>query len=213
MAEKKEPRKAIDWEAVELHYRSGIRSLKDIGKEYGVSDAGIIKKAKLNGWARDLGAKIRAKADAKVSAAAVSAEVSEQRAANEQAVIEANSDLQYRVRMEAREDVMRLERLVRMLMTEVEAETNDPDLFSKLGELLDESGEDANGKWRQDKRNELYTKVISAAWRIDAAKKLVEMTEKLVKLKFQVFGVSDEEAGETAIETVLKRALQGRKAG
>ena len=213
MAEKKEPRRAIDWEAVELHYRSGIRSLKDIGKEYGVSDAGIIKKAKVNGWARDLGAKIRAKADAKVSAAAVSAEVSEQRAANEQAVIEANSDLQYRVRMEAREDVMRLERLVRMLMSEVEAETNDPDLFSKLGELLDESGEDANGKWRQDKRNELYTKVISAAWRIDAAKKLVEMTEKLVKLKFQVFGVSDEEAGETAIETVLKRALQARKAG
>lgn len=42
----------IDWAAVELHYRANLRSLKDIGKEYGVSDAGIIKRAKRDGWTR-----------------------------------------------------------------------------------------------------------------------------------------------------------------
>ena len=60
-------RKAIDWESVEIQYRAGIRSLKDIGNEFNVSDAAIIKRAKRDGWSRDLRAKIQAKAEAKVS--------------------------------------------------------------------------------------------------------------------------------------------------
>ena len=46
-------RKAVDWEAVEREYRAGIRSLKDIGAEFGVSDAGIVKRAKRDGWERE----------------------------------------------------------------------------------------------------------------------------------------------------------------
>lgn len=53
---------AVDWEALEPHYRSGIRSLKELGKEFGCSDAAIVKHAKRNGWERDLSAKIKAKA-------------------------------------------------------------------------------------------------------------------------------------------------------
>ena len=33
-------RKDIDWKAVAIEYRAGIRSLKDIGAQFGVSDAG-----------------------------------------------------------------------------------------------------------------------------------------------------------------------------
>ena len=35
-------RKVVDWEALELQYRAGIRSLKDIGREFNVSDAAIV---------------------------------------------------------------------------------------------------------------------------------------------------------------------------
>lgn len=48
----KAARKEIDWEAVEMQYRAGIRSLKEIGKEFGVSDAGIIKRARRDEWTR-----------------------------------------------------------------------------------------------------------------------------------------------------------------
>lgn len=78
--------KSIDWESVEGAYRAGIRSLKDIGAEFGVSDAGIIKRAKRDGWARNLAAKIAARAEAKVSAAVVSDLVSAQRAFNEERI-------------------------------------------------------------------------------------------------------------------------------
>jgi len=55
-------KRTIEWDLIEPHYRAGIRSLKDIGKEFGVSDAAIIKRAKRDGWVRDLAAKIQAKA-------------------------------------------------------------------------------------------------------------------------------------------------------
>ena len=42
----------LDWTAIEAHYRAGIRSLKHIGDEYGVSDAGIIKRARRDCWTR-----------------------------------------------------------------------------------------------------------------------------------------------------------------
>ena len=43
---------SIDWNAVELEYRAGIRSLRAIGAQFGVSDAGIIKRAKRDSWVR-----------------------------------------------------------------------------------------------------------------------------------------------------------------
>lgn len=204
---------AIDWGAVELHYRAGVRSLKSIGTEYGVSDAGILKRVKRDGWTKDLSAKIKAKAEAKVSAAAVSAEVSEQRAANEQQVVEANADLQYRIRIEHRSDIGRSRNLFRALLAELEAETQNVELFKSLGELLDESGPDPTGTWRKDKLNELYQKVVSQTGRIDGAKKLTEMLEKLVKLERQAFGISDGEDEKEGFDQALKSLGAKLRAG
>lgn len=47
-------KKIIDWETLSVHYRAGVRSLKDMGLQFGVSDAAIIKKARKEGWTRDL---------------------------------------------------------------------------------------------------------------------------------------------------------------
>lgn len=114
-------RKIIDWEAVEIQYRAGIRPLKSIGKEFDVSDAAIIKRARRDGWERDLSAKIRAKAEAKVSAAAVSASVSEQTKANEREIVEANATMQRDIILAHRTDLQKL----RARAADYEAELND----------------------------------------------------------------------------------------
>jgi len=62
-------RKAVDWESVEREYRAGIRSLRDIAGEVGVSEGAVRKRAKAEGWERDLSARITSKA--KVALAAV----------------------------------------------------------------------------------------------------------------------------------------------
>jgi hypothetical protein len=184
--EAKPARAAVDWEAVEIQYRAGIRSLKDIGKEFGVSDAGIIKRAKRDGWVRDLRAKIKAKADAKVSASLVSAEVSARTKASEAQVIEVESEVQSRIRLDHRRDIQRFRRLCLSMLGELEAETAGLELFEQLGEIL--RSEDDKG---QDKRNDLYAKVISSAGRIDSLKKLSETLKHLVGLEREAYGIGE----------------------
>lgn len=183
----KAKRKVIDWEAVEMQYRAGIRSLKEIGAEFGVSDAGILKRAKRDSWERDLKAKIQAKADAKVSASVVSAEVSAGRKLTEQAVVEVNAQAVANKRIAHRTDIARMRSLVLMMLGELEQETGNVDLFEELGELL--RAEDDKG---QDKRNDIYRRVISSASRIDSMKKLAETMKVLIAMEREAFGIKSD---------------------
>jgi len=131
----------IDWEAVELHYRAGIRSLKDIGAEFGVSDAGIIKRAKRDDWERDLRAKIQAKAEAKVSASLVSAEVSAQTKVAERQIVDANAQAVADVRLGQRDDIGRAKGITRSLLDELEdsAQAYELDARVKMSKTLTET--------------------------------------------------------------------------
>jgi len=134
------PRKIIDWESVETQYRIGIRSLKDIGLEFGVSDAAIIKRARRDSWVRDLKAKIQAKAEAKVSASLVSDRVSPLTAANERQIIEAGSDAIVRVSLAQRKRITRHSEALEKLQEELEASTDDlavrVDISKKMSDIL-----------------------------------------------------------------------------
>lgn len=177
-------KRVIDWEAVELAYRAGVRSLKDIGAEFGVSDAGIIKRAKRDEWVRDLSAKIKSKADAKVSADAVSDSVSALTKIAEKEIVEANAELQARVRREQRKDISRTRKLAMTLLEELEGMTGNNDLLEELGELL--RNEDDKGV---DKRNDLYSKIIATSGRVDSMKKLADTLKTLIGLEREAFGI------------------------
>ena len=209
----------IDWEAIRNDYRAGIKTLRQMGEEHGVTHGAINKRAKRDEWVRDLKAKIQAKAEEKVSKAAVSKEVSTQRLVTETQIVEANAELQFRIRMEHRSDITRSRSLFQKLLAELEAETDHLDLFAALGELMDTSGPDKTGNWRQDKLNELYKKVISQSGRIDNAKKLIEILEKVVKIERQAFNISDGESEKSGAEELLSalgaklRLIEAEEAG
>jgi hypothetical protein len=44
-----------DWPVIEREYRAGQLSVKELGRQYKLSDAVIHKRAKAHGWTRDLG--------------------------------------------------------------------------------------------------------------------------------------------------------------
>ena len=196
--------KKTDWNAIEPHYRAGIRSLKDIGKEFDVSDAGIIKHAKKMEWTRDLAAKIKAKAEAKVSAAAVSALVSEQRSANEQTVVEANAEMQYRIRMAQRTDIQRARKLTMNLLGELEVSSDNHELMGQLGSLM--QSPDERGV---DKLNELYRKVTSLTGRVGNMKQLAESLKTLVGLEREAFGLNVDEKPPADDLTALLMGIAG----
>lgn len=179
-------KKVVDWEAAEREYRAGIRSLKDIGKEFGVSDAAIIKRAKRDGWVRNLGAKIKAKAEALVSAKAVSAKVSAQTNISERELVEANAEMMASVIRGHHKLLERLGAIIQLLFERLESELQGTELFYQLGELM--AAPDENG---QDKLNDLYRKVIALPTQTDTAKKLAETLKTYIELERKVFKIED----------------------
>lgn len=200
------PRKAIDWESVEMQYRAGIRSLKDIGAEFGVSDAGIIKRAKREGWERDLQAKIQAKAEAKVSASLVSAEVSALTKATERQIVEANAQAVADVKLSHRRDIQRKRSIVARLMDELEAQVGpeNASMLADLGEMMRSPG-DAG----QDKLNDLYRKVISLPERAKTAKTLAETLRITVDMERQAFGMDKDQGPAADPLTSLLKTITG----
>lgn len=49
----------IDWEAVEREYRAGVLSLREIARQFAISDTAIRKRAKAENWTRPLADKVR----------------------------------------------------------------------------------------------------------------------------------------------------------
>lgn len=179
-------KKVIDWESVEREYRIGLRSLKDMGAEFGVSDAGIIKRAKREGWTRSLGAKIKAKAEALVSASLVSDEVSAQTKIAERQIVDASAEMVANVIRGHHKLLKRLSGVIDLLFDRLEHELQGTELFHQLGELM--AAPDENGV---DKLNDLYRKVISLPTQTDTAKKLAETLKTYIELERKVFKIEE----------------------
>lgn len=185
-----EEKKVTDWERVELDYRAGLLSVREIADARGCSHTAINKRAKKEGWERDLQAKIRAKADSMVSKREVSKEVSAERMETERNVVEANAQVIADIRMAHRKDIRRSRTLCLSLLEEVESQTINPELYQELGEML--RSEDKNGV---DRRNDLYNKVISSAGRISSMKQLAETLRILVALEREAYNIASEDPG------------------
>ena len=192
----KAPRPSVDWDAIEPHYRANIRSLKEIGEEFGVSAPAIHKHARNHGWTRDLGAQIRAKAEAKVLAEAVS----EESRANEKAVTEGNAELQYRIRMKHRSGLSKLSAIKDKLLNHVESVV---DYLVDLGEVVEMlRNPDENGK---DAANDKMRKAMERSTVVDDLKKLAEIDEKVRKGEREAFGIDDKDLADNPVDAILKK--------
>jgi len=177
---------APDWERIEADYRVGILSIREIAASQGITDTAIRKRAKRDGWVRDLAAKVQAKADALVRTAEVRSKVRTEGAIPERELIDAGAETVATVKLTQRKDIARARTLAMSLLAELEAETGSIDLFHELGEML--RAEDDKG---QDKRNDLYQKVISSAGRIDSMKKMADTIKVLVALEREAYGIAE----------------------
>jgi hypothetical protein len=184
-------RNKVDWDALEPHYRAGIRSFGDMAAEFGVSDAGIIKHAKVHGWTRNLAGKIKAAADSKVAAALVKAERLERIEAGEvleqtaeEVRVEVESEVQARIRLAHRADITRFRKLVINLLAECEGEAEDAPALAQLGELMRQPDERG-----QDRLNEAYQKAVSLPTRIKGIKDLADTLKTLVGMEREAYGI------------------------
>ena len=179
-----EEKKSIDWERIEYDYRAGILSVREISEARGVSHTAVNKKAKQLGWERDLKAKIKAKADALVSKAEVSKEVSSRRVATEKETVDSNAKLLADVRMGHRKDISRFRGLASKMLSELEGVTDNQDLFDELGDLM--RSPDDKG---QDRRNDLYQRVIDLPSRSKTMKEMSDTLKTLIGLERDAYDI------------------------
>jgi hypothetical protein len=206
-------KKPTDWELVEKHFRAGILSNVQIAAECGVSEGAIRKRAKRDGWTKDLKAKIKARAEELVRKETVRTVRTSLTPASEKQTVEVNAQAAAVVLIAQKGSIRRGHELFKKLMEELEMTSNNRELFEQLGELLDKSSEDDGGQVRQDKLKAIFMKVISLTGRIDSAKKMIETFEKIVRMERLSYGIDVDEGGDNRLADALKTLMEMKKNG
>jgi len=201
MADTPEQKTAPDWERIEADYRAGILSLREIADPFEITEGAIRKRAKRDGWSRDLTAKIKARAEELVRKDAVRGEGTHpDYRVPEKDIVDANAEIVANVDRRHKATSKRGQELVDKLIAELELTTDNLADFEKLGELLDETEFTETGRVKEDKLNRIYRAVISMGGRVDSLKKLAETFEKFAKFERVAYRLEDGEPPETPID-------------
>ncbi len=190
--------KQPDWEAIERAYRAGLLSIREIASTQGITHGAINKRAKRDGWERDLKAKIQAKADALVSKRTVSTEVSTKQTDTEREIIEVNAEVIANIRMAHRGDISRGRRLTNKLLDELEALTDEQGTIKELIAQLKDADRD-DGDAMSDVLA-LANKMGALPSRTKTMKELAETLKTLVALERQAYDLDTKSGGNDADE-------------
>ena len=181
--------KEINWEKIELDYRAGVKSIRQIAGENEIAESGIRRRAKQYEWVRDLSEKIKAKADDIVRKESVRSVVRTKTTISEKDTIDANANEVASVRLAHRKDIQRSRKIAMSLFDELEMMVGQENvkLLEMLGELMWSPDDKGN-----DKVNDLYMKIISMPGRVKSMKDLSDTLKTLIALERQAFGLDDE---------------------
>lgn len=171
---------ATDWDAIEREYRLGIRANTAIARTHGITEGAIRKRAKAEGWTRDLNAQVKAKADDLVRKREVRAQVRQEQRVTERKEVEIAALQQVDIRLGERRDIVKARNILNELMADLEAATDRaavPVDTSQMppGDLL--------------KHHE--ARMRSLGTRAGNIKTLTEALRNLITLERQAFGIDD----------------------
>lgn len=182
----------IDWERIELDYRAGVKSLREIADGSGTSHVNIAKRAKAQGWVRDLTKKIEAKANELVNKASVNTPVNKASPAAERVTVEAVANTQATIRLAHRADIERTRRLCMGMLTELEQQSADPALITEAADILRSTPPEEMTKEKRAKLAEMAAKAGSLQSRSSTMRSLAESLKGLIALERQAFGIREE---------------------
>lgn len=197
-----------DWERIELLYRAGLLSVREIASSQGITHGAINKRAKRDGWERDLKAKVKAKADALVSKSLVSTQVSTDTKVAERIEVDANAQVIANVRISHRTDIGRSRRLLNLLLDELEGLTEEQGTLKELIAQLKDEGEGGEGAEMSDVLA-LANKMSSLPSRTKTMKDMAETLKTLVALERQAYDLdnaSDEDQSDKSLTISFVKA-------
>ena len=189
----------VDWDQVAIDIRAGILTDRQIGEKHGRTHGAIQAYARKHGVERDLGGRIKQRTESKLAKAQLAKSISQIKGrATQEQIIEVAAEAGAMVVIAQQGRIGRHLAVSSALITELESQTIDRELYERLGELM--ASPDENGN---DKLNDLYRKVISTSSRIDSHKKAVETEKTLIALERQAFGIEDKSGPKSVHEASL----------
>jgi hypothetical protein len=223
----------IDWEAIERDFRAGQLTIRQMADLHKVSPSAITRKADALGWRRNLTEEVKARTAAKLVEAADGAPATQsntQRAQTPESAqrtqsvalpptdaVERAATANVAVILRHREDLARMRGLFLALTGELEAGTtpDGQDLIAQMALAAkpadDETEDDA--RRRHALASRALGKVLTGPTRIDSAKKLTEMLERLIRMERDSFGIASNSPGDPAerIADAMEDGLQQLK--
>lgn len=197
--------KDFDWINIEVDYRAGIKTMAQISSEYGVSPASIVKRAKKDGWSRDLQTKIRETAQAKV----------EQEAARkksglpgvklaERQVVEVNAEIQKDVLVAHRDNAASARRLFGRLLKNLEDTVENEDVIDHITKIVQ-----AQEETDVDSMIQALRKIMSLPGQAAALKTLSDTLKTVIEIERKAYGMDDHKNVGSAVDDAVK-ALASR---
>lgn len=211
-----------DWKKIELDYRAGIKSLRQIAGEHGIkSETSIRKRAAKYGWQRDLNQTINDVADDIVRKDTVRKQVrsksvhsDESRTTyddrqdfdiSEEETIEENARAIAQVRIAHRKDIVRSRNLFAKLIEEVEELTNK-DLQQNLQQMLDQLLDEGCIEFFDAMA---IQKTLSLNNRIGQLKQLTDSLKTVVALERQAYNMDNVQPIQDPLTSLLQRIANG----
>lgn len=226
MATTDEAKKHVDWELVEKHYRAGLKSLRTIAEEQGVTEGAIRKRAKRDQWTRNLDKKIQERAKEKVRKELVRKPSTQLTPETEKRTVEEFSDVVASVDLIQRDDVKVALDVSRSNLQEI-ALTVDPaykDKINSLANILEAAIRVKAAKKKKDQEPSpadldllldsyhdladifaLLKYTTSIHGRVKLAKEVAATHGVYIPLQRKIFGLDDEKRTTSDIDQLLKR--------
>lgn len=127
-----------DWEKIELEYRAGVLSIREIASNHGITDTAIRKKAKAQEWVRDIADKVQAKAQKLVRDAEVRSKVRTEKVISECELIHESANIVADVQISHRADIRKLKDIKERLASELHVmPIDDENLLTGIKALKD----------------------------------------------------------------------------
>lgn len=195
--------KQTDWEALEVDYRAGIASIRELARQYDVSDTAIRKKAKADGWERDLTEKVHERVRSKLVRAEVRALNAREPVRTDAEIIEAAAETAVQVVQIHRRDV----RHGRLICAALFAELQDTSANREIiAESIDSETQDDSSPTR---RNQMM-KAISLPTRARAMLDLSAAMKNLVAVERQAFSLDGKDDKDKTGKTVVMNMSRTR---
>ena len=186
-------KRSPNWERIEADYRAGLLSLRAIAAKDGhVSEGAIRKKARKLEWARDLKARIRAKAEDLVRrelVRSVGPRYATASEATETAIVQDNAQILAHVELSQRKDISKARQIVVSLIAELEAVTGEQLTPALVQDALDTLDDKAANRGRQT-----LNRAASLPTRAGTVKALADALRTLVTLEREVWGMDEGQA-------------------